>query len=138
MKQQGESTDAITMKNPSAPELNTTNLVVTLCASDDSERQAWMHAIDTFQKCETREITTVATEGPNFVKTIKDEDEEVEEQRKNADDEQILEISNSLNSIDDQVKAHLNTIQKASKENEEEQQKEDEVVEELEDKNNCL
>lgn len=138
MKQQGDSTDKITMKNPAAPELNTTNLVVTLCASDDAERQAWMHAIDTFQKCEVREITTVATEGPNFVRTIKDEDEEVEEQRKNADDEQILEISNSLNAIDDQVKAHLNTIQKATKENEEEQQKEDEVVEELEDKNNCL
>jgi len=62
----------------------------------------------------------VAQEGPNFVRTIKDEDEEVEEQRKNADDEQILEISNSLNAIDDQVKAHLNVIQKASKENEEE------------------
>lgn len=97
-----------------------------------------MHAIDTFQNCEVRDITTVATEGPNFVKTIKDEDEEVEEQRKNADDEQILEISNSLNSIDDQVKAHLNTITKATKENEGEQEKEDEVVEQLEDKNNCL
>jgi len=101
MKQQGDRTDVITMKNAAAPELNLTNLVVTLCASDDVERQAWMHAIDTFQQCEVREITTVATEGPNFVKTIKDEDEEVEEQRKNADDEQILEISNSLNSIDD-------------------------------------
>lgn len=118
--------------------MNTTNLVVTLCASDDAERQAWMHAIDTFQQCEVREITTVATEGPNFVKTIKDEDEEVEEQRNNADDEQILEISNSLNSIDDQVKAHLNTISKAKKENDDEQTKEDEVVDELEDRNNCL
>jgi len=48
MKQQGDSTDQITMKNPASPELNTTNLVVTLCASDDAERKAWMHAIDTF------------------------------------------------------------------------------------------
>jgi len=36
------------------------------------------------------------------------------------------------------VKAHLNTITKASKENDDEQEKEDEVVEQLEDKNNCL
>lgn len=69
-----------------------------------------MSAIDTFHTCEVKVITTVETGATNFVKTIKDEDEEVEEQRNNADDEQILEISNSLNSIDDQVKSHLNQI----------------------------
>lgn len=138
MKQQGDRTDNITMENPGAVELNTTNLLVTLCASDEKEREAWMNAIDTFQSCEVREITTVATENPSFTKTIKDEDEETEEQRKNADDEQILEIGNSLDSIDDQVKSHLNTIQKATKENEDEQEKEDQIVDSLEDKNNCL
>lgn len=87
MKFQGDDTKEITMKNPAAVELNRTNLIVTLCSSDDAERQAWMHAIDTFQQCQVREVTTVASENPSFTKTIKDEDEEVEEQRKNADDE---------------------------------------------------
>lgn len=69
-----------------------------------------MNAIDNFHTCEVKVITTVDNQTTNFVRTIKDEDEEVEEQRNNADDEQILEISNSLNSIDDQVRSHLNTI----------------------------
>lgn len=93
--------DKITIKNPAAAELNTANVLVTLCASDDKERQAWMNAIDNFHTCEVKVITTVANQSTNFVKNIKDEDEEVEEQRNNADDEQIDEISNSLNSIDD-------------------------------------
>jgi len=38
MTQQGDRTDQITMKNAAAPDLNRTNLVVTLCASDDVER----------------------------------------------------------------------------------------------------
>jgi hypothetical protein len=38
-----------------------------------------MNAIDNFHTCEVKVITTVETGATNFVKTIKDEDEEVEE-----------------------------------------------------------
>ena len=82
-----------------------------------------MTAIDEFHTCEVKPITTVASASQSFMKTIEDEDEENEVERHTADDEQIQEISNSLDSISDVVKAHLTQIkqEKSTLEKEDEQ-----------------
>lgn len=59
IKADTDQKEKITIKDPAAVELNTLNVLVTLCASDDKERQAWMNAIDNFHTCEVKVITTV-------------------------------------------------------------------------------
>lgn len=59
IKANTDQKEKITIKDPAAVELNTLNVLVTLCASDDKERQAWMNAIDNFHTCEVKVITTV-------------------------------------------------------------------------------
>ena len=72
------------------------------------------------------------------MKTLKDEDEEFESERNNADDEQILEVSNALDGINDKVRANLNSLQSEEDELDNKNKDEDFIVDELEDKNNCL
>lgn len=59
------------------------------------------------------------------MRTIRDQDEDYEQERENASDEQILEIGNSLDSINDKVRANLNMITSTESKNDQQINDED-------------
>ena len=82
----------------------TADALVTLCADSEENMNGWMDAILSFHLCEVRQITVGETNIQDFTRTIKDEDEQYDEDKTNADDEQILEITNDLGNVEDSVR----------------------------------
>lgn len=72
------------------------------------------------------------------MRTIKDQDEDYEQERENASDEQILEIGNSLDSINDKVRANLNIITSTESKDDQQINDEDGQIDALENRNECL
>jgi len=57
--------------------LPTENVWITLCATTSAERDSWTSAINEYHQCEIKPVVAV-NEGRDFLKTLKDEDEEFE------------------------------------------------------------
>lgn len=113
-------------------------VLITLCSTISSGRDSWAKAINEFHNCEVKKINVIEESKDDFMKTIKDQDEDFEEERNNASDEQILEIGDSLDSINDKVRANLNIITKEEDQADDVIDKEDNVIDEAEEKNECL
>ena len=62
----------------------------------------------------------------------------MEDDKNSADDEQIVEIGNSLDNVVDSIRQDLIAVNRRRKEDEESEKKEKEKIESLEDQNNCL
>ena len=112
--------------------------LMTLCADTQANMFEWIDAIENFNLCEVNKITVGENAKKDFERTIKDEDEQFEEEKTNADDEQILEIGNSLGNLEDDVRQNLRVINQYREEEEKKKKLEFETVEELQEKNNCL
>ena len=78
--------------------------LVTLCADTEASMNDWINAIVQFNQCEAKVVPVGENAKKDFQRIIKDEDEQYEEEKTNADDEQILEIGNSLGSVEDSVR----------------------------------
>ena len=112
--------------------------LITMCADSEANMEGWMEAIQSFHLCEVRQITVGETNIQDFTRTIKDEDEQYDEDKTNADDEQILEISNGLGVVEDSVRQNIKMINEYKKEEDKKKKVELDVVDELQDRNNCL
>ena len=64
-------------KEYSDANLPTEDVWITLCATTGAERDSWAQAINEYHQCEIKPIVAV-NEGRDFMKTLKDEDEEFE------------------------------------------------------------
>lgn len=117
---------------------NKHNIKLTLCATLSSVRDSWANAINTFHNCEVKSLNVVKEDNKDFMKTIKDQDEDYEQERENASDEQILEIGGSLDSINDKVRANLNIITSSETDENNKINDEDGQIDALEEKNECL
>ena len=87
-------------------ELPTVDVITSLCASDEYEMKSWMEAIDQFHNCEVKAVEIKKT-STDYIQKIKDEDEEVEQEKTNADDEQILEIGSTLDGVVDSIRREI-------------------------------
>lgn len=63
------------------------NIKLTLCATLSAVRDSWANAINTFHNCEVKKLNVLAEDNKDFMKTIKDQDEDYEQERENASDE---------------------------------------------------
>lgn len=122
--------------NDNEPE---SNVVVSVCASDDYERDMWMQSIRDFHDCEVKEgPDSQAAVQSGSMQTQMDQDIVIEKEREAKDAEEINIIGDSLDQIDEVVAENVQKLKAEKKKKKQYLEEEEEKIEELEDKEACL
>lgn len=114
------------------------DVIVSICASGDFERDMWMQSIRDFHNCEVKEGPPEKTDSANSMKAQMDQDIVIEKEREAKDQEEIEVIGDSLDSIDNIVAEDQEKLKKKKKEKKLQLEEEEEKIEVLEDKEKCL
>ncbi len=114
------------------------DIIASICASGDFERDMWMQSIRDFHNCEVKEGPATATPTASGMQTTMDQDIVIEKEREAKDNEEINIIGDSLDQIDNIVAENQSKLKKKKKEKKQYLEEEEEKIEELEDKEKCL
>lgn len=124
-------------KKDSKEEKENENVLASLCASDDGERDKWMGAIKDFHNCGVKE-GPVASKTNFKLSSAMDKDVIVESERDAKDQEEIKKLDDSLDEVDSLVADNVEKMKLQKTKHKRAIEDEDAEIEDLEDKEKCL
>lgn len=118
-------------------DLKDSEVIVSLCSSDDFEMQKWMQSIRDFHDCQVKEGPAGDKTNPNLRVTM-DQDIIIEKEREQKDQEEIKLLDDGLDQVEDMVADNVSKLKLQATKFKRQVQEEDDNIEVLQEKEECL